>query len=96
MVKKTALRVGFGVQDFTPRLPSDGAFKIYDPISFQALILEEAGVNVTFLAGDCFSIEQDLIEMVKSKLGDIDWLDKDLILPCAAHIGTTQSCSNLT
>ncbi|MBB27411.1 MAG: hypothetical protein CME25_00720 [Gemmatimonadetes bacterium] len=89
MVNKTALRVGFGVQDFTPRIPFDGAFKIYDPISFQALILEEAGVNVTFLAGDCFSIEQDLIEMVKLKLGDIDWLDKDLILPCAAHIGTT-------
>jgi hypothetical protein len=83
------MRIGFGVQDFTPEEPADGAFKIFDRISFQALILEENGTNVTFLAGDCFSIEQDLIEMVKSRLADIDWLETDLILPCAAHIGTT-------
>ncbi len=83
------LETGFGIQDFTPEDPSDGAFRVYDPISFRALILRKGDTNVTFLAGDCFSIEEDLMARVRVRLEDIDWLNPNHILPCASHVGTT-------
>ncbi|MCY3764556.1 MAG: hypothetical protein OXH06_03910 [Gemmatimonadetes bacterium] len=83
------LETGFGVQDFTPVEPSDGAFRVYDPISFRVLILRHGDTNVTFLAGDCFSIEEDIMVRVRERVGDIVWLDPNHILPCASHVGTT-------
>lgn len=78
---------GFGLHDYTPT-PKDHAFQIFDPISFRALILQEGDTNVTFLSGDVFSIETDLLDRVKKRLQHIDWLNRDHILPCASHIGT--------
>ena len=83
------LETGFGVQDFTPVEPSDGAFRVYDPISFRVLILRHGDTNVTFLAGDCFSIEEDIMVRVRERVEDIVWLDPNHILPCASHVGTT-------
>ena len=83
------LEAGFGIQDFTPEEPSDGSFRVYDPISFRALILRNGDTNVSFLAGDCFSIEEDLMVRVRERVKDIDWLNPDHILPCASHVGTT-------
>ena len=83
------LETGFGIQDFTPEEPSDGAFRVYDPISFRALILRNGDTNVTLLAGDCFSIEEDLMARARVRLEDIDWLNPNHILPCASHVGTT-------
>ncbi len=88
MSDASPLQVGFGIQDFTPEEPPDGAFKVFDPISFRALILREGETNVTFLAGDFFSIEADLVERAGKRLSDITWLNPNHILPCAAHIGT--------
>ncbi len=82
------LNVGFGIQDFTPKKSPDGAFEVFDPISFRALILQGGDTNVTFLAGDVFSIEDDLVRRVRKRLSDIVWLNPDHILPCAAHIAT--------
>lgn len=83
------LETGFGVQDFTPVEPSDGAFRVYDPISFRVLILRHGDTNVTLLAGDCFSIEEDIMVRVRERVEDIVWLDPNHILPCASHVGTT-------
>ncbi len=83
------LETGFGTQDFTPEQPSDGSFRVYDPISFRALILRKGDTNLTFLAGDCFSIEEDLMARVRERVMDIAWLNPRHILPCASHVGTT-------
>ncbi len=83
------LKTGFGIQDFTPEEPQDGSFRVFDPISFRALILRKGDTNVTFLAGDCFSIEEDLMARVRERLKDIVWLNSNHILPCASHVGTT-------
>ena len=83
------VEAGFGFEDFTPEEPSDGAFRVYDPISFRALILRNGDTNVTFLAGDCFSIEEDLMVRVRERVKDVAWLNPDHILPCASHVGTT-------
>ncbi len=88
MPDQPPLQVGFGVQDYTPSEPPDGAFKVYDPISYRVLILQQGANNVTFLSGDCFSIEEDLVRRVKERLQDIPWLNPNHILPCAAHVGT--------
>ncbi|MDA0747735.1 MAG: hypothetical protein O2954_14535, partial [bacterium] len=85
MPDQPPLQVGFGVQDYTPSEPPDGAFKVYDPISYRVLILQQGANNVTFLSGDCFSIEEDLVRRVKERLQDIPWLNPNHILPCAAH-----------
>ena len=83
------METGFGIQDFTPQEPQDGSFRVYDPISFRALILRDQDTNVTFLAGDCFSIEEDIMARVRERLRDIAWLNLNHILPCASHVGTT-------
>ena len=88
MPEHLPLKAGFGVHDYTPTEPPDGAFKVYDPISYRVLILQHKDTNITFLSGDCFSIEQDIVERVKEQLCDITWLNTDHILPCAAHVGT--------
>lgn len=78
---------GFGAHNYTPE-PPNNAFEIFDPIYFRALILKEGDTNVTFLSGDVFSIEADLLERVKMRLQQIEWLNLNHILPCASHIGT--------
>ncbi len=83
------METGFGMKDFTPQEPRDGSFRVYDPISFRALILRDGDTNVTFLAGDCFSIEEDIMTRVRERLRDIAWLNLNHILPCASHVGTT-------
>lgn len=87
IMSKSTFQAGFGAQDYTP-VPVDDAYTVFDPISFRALILQDQDVNVTFLSGDVFSIESDLLDRVKDRLSDIPWLDLDHLLPCASHIGT--------
>ena len=82
------LQVGFGICDYTPAPQDKCEFRIYDRIYFTALIIRRGDTNVTFLAGDVFSIEEDTLAMAKAQLDGIDWLDLNHILPCASHIGT--------
>jgi hypothetical protein len=86
-MSKSTFHVGFGFQDYTPE-PVGQTYTVYDPISFQAMILQDGKTNITFLAGDIFSIEADLLDRVKARLKEITWLDLDHLMPCASHIGT--------
>ena len=88
MATDSPINVGFGVEDYTPAEPANGSFKVYDPISYRVLILQQGEQNVTILTGDCFSIEQDMINRVKSRVSDIAWLNPDHIIASASHIGT--------
>jgi hypothetical protein len=81
------LEVGFGAVDLTPETV-DNSFRVYDPLSIRAMILRIGDVNVTFLSADLFSIESDVMELVRQELSPLSWLTLKHILPCASHIGT--------
>lgn len=80
--------VGFGVCDITPHPPMDdpGAFRIFDPISFRAMVIRRGGEAVAFLSGDFFSFEQNLIDIVRDELSDLKWLPGEHILTSVSHI----------
>ena len=81
------LQAGLGILDYTPTSP-DGAFTVYDPVSFRALLLRQGEQDVVLLAGDFFSLEADLVERARAALAATARLARAVILPCASHIGT--------
>jgi hypothetical protein len=83
------LCVGFGVVDITPTPPAEqpDAFTVFDPISFRAMVIRRGDEVTALLSGDFFSFEQNLIDIVRDELSDIDVLPPANIITSVSHIG---------
>jgi hypothetical protein len=83
------LAIGFGEADITPTPPASepGAFRVFDPIAFRAIVIRQGDENVTLLSGDFFSFENNLLEIAREELRDIAWLKPDHVLASVSHCG---------